>query len=311
METNIFNYSALWHRLLPVYAAPEAQAVIRLVLEDLYGFTLTGLAMGSVEALPVKEQQRLDAIIARLRKGEPVQYILGKARFCGRFFHISPAVLIPRPETEELCHIIIADLHQPLPPGARHPTPDTRHPTLDILDIGTGSGCIAITLALDLPDADVTAIDVSVTALKTATENAARLHADVNFLRRDILEAAQAEGNADKKASPQWDVIVSNPPYIAEKEKSDMEANVLDYEPGLALFVPDDDPLRFYRTIAIYAATTLRANGRLYAEINPLYAEPLQRMLSQKGFTGIQIINDQFGKQRFITCRKRQNQEQK
>ncbi len=298
METNIFNYSALWHRLLPIYAASEAQAVIRLVLEDLYGFTLTDLAMGSVEALPVKEQQRLDAIIARLRKGEPVQYILGKARFCGRNFHVTPAVLIPRPETEELCHLIIEDTNKPLPPKS------TQHPSPSILDIGTGSGCIAITLALDLPDAEVTAIDVSAPALKVASENADRLHAELNFLRQDILKVDLEEDNSNQKTSAHWDVIVSNPPYIAEKEKSDMEANVLDYEPGLALFVPDDDPLRFYRAIANYAVRALSDNGHLYFEINPLYAEPLQRMLSQKGFTDIQIINDQFGKQRFIACKK-------
>ena len=297
METNIFNYSALWHRLLPIYAASEAQAVIRLVLEDLYGFTLTDLAMGSVEALPVKEQQRLDAIIARLRKGEPVQYILGKARFCGRNFHVTPAVLIPRPETEELCRIIIENTNKPL-------TPNTQHPAPKILDIGTGSGCIAITLALDLPDAEVTAIDVSAPALKIASENADHLHAELNFLRQDILKVDLEDADANQKASAHWDIIVSNPPYIAEKEKSNMEANVLDYEPGLALFVPDDDPLRFYRAIANYAVRALSDNGHLYFEINPLYAEPLQRMLSQKGFTDIQIINDQFGKQRFIACKK-------
>lgn len=297
METNIFNYSALWHRLLPVYAAPEAQAVIRLVLEELYGFTLTDLVMGSVEALPVKEQQRLNAIVARLRKGEPVQYILGRARFCGRDFRVSPAVLIPRPETEMLCRLVIDDAHK-LPaslPGSPSPA---------ILDIGTGSGCIAVTLALDLPDADVTAIDISDAALKVAAGNAARLHADVNFLRRDILKAAEEESEPDRPTSHKWSVIVSNPPYIAEKEKKDMETNVLDYEPGQALFVPDDDPLRFYRAIAVYAARTLRAGGRLYFEINPLYAEPLQRMLAQKGFTDIRMVGDQFGKQRFIACKK-------
>ena len=298
METNIFNYSALWHRLLPVYEPKEAQAIIRLVLEDLYGFTLTDLAMGNVEALPIKEQQRLDAIIARLRKGEPVQYILGKARFCGRNFRVSPAVLIPRPETEELCHLIIEDTNKPLPPKS------TQHPSPSILDIGTGSGCIAITLALDLPDAEVTAIDVSAPALKIASENADRLHAELNFLRQDILKVDLEGADTNPKSSAHWDIIVSNPPYIAEKEKSDMETNVLDYEPGLALFVPDDDPLRFYRAIAIYAAKTLCTNGRLYFEINPLYAEPLRRMLTQKGFKDIQIINDQFGKQRFIACSK-------
>lgn len=297
METNIFNYSALWHRLLPVYAAPEAQAVIRLVLEELYGFTLTDLVMGSVEALPVKEQQRLNAIVARLRKGEPVQYILGKARFCGRDFRVSPAVLIPRPETEVLCRLVIDDAH-------KQPAPLPGSPSPAILDIGTGSGCIAVTLALDLPDADVSAIDISDAALKVAAGNAARLHADVNFLRRDILKTAEEESEADRPTSHKWSVIVSNPPYIAENEKKDMETNVLDYEPGLALFVPDDDPLRFYRAIAVYAARTLRAGGRLYFEINPLYAEPLQRMLVQKGFTDIRMVDDQFGKQRFIACKK-------
>lgn len=206
-------------------------------------------------------------------------------------------MLIPRPETEELCHIIIDEASKPLSANARRPAPS-------VLDIGTGSGCIAITLALDLPQADVTAIDISEEALKIAAANAARLHADINFLRRDILKATQESSDGNGRASRQWDLIVSNPPYIAEKEKSDMETNVLDYEPGLALFVPDDDPLRFYRAIATYAARTLRANGHLYLEINPLYVDPLQRMLTKQAFEDIRVLNDQFGKQRIITCKK-------
>lgn len=294
MESDIFNFSTLWRRLTPTYTASEAQAIIRLVLEDLYGLSLTDIAMGAVADLPNDEQERLKGIAKRLGDGEPVQYVLGKAWFRGRQFGVAPGVLIPRPETEELCQAIINDCN---PNSAPH---DDQSPR--VLDIGTGSGCIAISLALDMPRANVSAIDVSDQALKIASANAARLHANVAFRKQDILQAAAAP--ALKANHDGWDVIVSNPPYITEKEKANMEPNVLDHEPSLALFVPDDDPLRFYNAIATYAATTLSRDGRLYFEINPLFADDMSRMLKQKGFSDVTIVNDQFGKQRFISCTK-------
>ena len=294
MESKMFNYSTLWRKLTPTYTASEAQAMTRVVLEDLYEFSLTDIAMGAVAELPTSERERLECIVNRLREGEPVQYVLGKAWFLDRQFGVAPGVLIPRPETEELCQAIMDD-------WSRNSVQHDNAP-LSVLDIGTGSGCIAISLALDLPDANVSAIDISDQALQIASANATRLHANVSFHKQDILQAA---ATLDPNASQgEWDVIVSNPPYITEKEKAGMETNVLGHEPSLALFVPDDDPLRFYRAIATYAAVTLRCNGRLYFEINPLFADDMREMLTQKGFANVTVVNDQFGKQRFIKCTK-------
>lgn len=293
MENEIFNYSTLWRKLTPTYTASEAQAMTRLVLEDLYGFSLTDIAMGAVADLSTGERERLECVFSRLREGEPVQYVLGKAWFRGRQFGVAPGVLIPRPETEELCQAIVDDCKS----SEKHDD----NP-LSVLDIGTGSGCIAISLALDMANANVSAIDISDQALHIASANATMLHANVSFHKQDILQAATT--SAPDASQGQWDVIVSNPPYITEKEKADMEPNVLDHEPSLALFVPDDDPLRFYRAIATYASTTLRRDGRLYFEINPLFADDMTSMLTQKGFANVTIVNDQFGKQRFIKCTK-------
>lgn len=294
MESETINYSSLWHKLTPTYPPGEAQAMTRLVLEDLYSLSLTDIALGAVADLPTSEQERLKDIIRRLGEGEPVQYVLGKAWFRGRQFIVAPGVLIPRPETEELCQAIIDDLAHGGSPCHDKP--------LSVLDMGTGSGCIAISLALDIPRAKVSAIDISDQALRIASTNANRLHANVSFRKQDILQAATAESviEADK-----WDVIVSNPPYVTEREKADMEPNVLNHEPSLALFVPDDDPLRFYKAIATYANTTLRGNGRLYFEINPLFADDMGDMLTLMGFTDIAIVKDQFGKRRFTKCTKK------
>lgn len=295
MESDIFNYSTLWRKLTPIYTASEAQAMTRLVLEDLHGFTLTDIAMGAVDKLPTGEQERLTSIVNRLGEGEPVQYVLGKAWFRGRQFGVAPGVLIPRPETEELCQAIVDDWHPNSTRCGAEP--------LSVLDIGTGSGCIAISLALDMADASVSAIDISDKALRIASDNATTLHANVTFRKQDILQAATIASGAETSTG-EWDVIVSNPPYITEREKADMEPNVLDHEPSLALFVPDDDPLRFYNAIATYAAATLRRNGRLYFEINPLFADDMSSMLKRKGFADVTVVNDQFGKRRFMKCTK-------
>ena len=276
-------YSQLWHRLLPLYDKEEAVAIARLVLDTLFQLSLTDIVMGRADELSVADRQRLNDVADQLVKGMPVQYALHECVFCDHVFHVAPGVLIPRPETEELCRQVIAD-------NATLPCPH-------MLDIGTGSGCIAITLALALPKANVEAIDLSKEALAIASDNALRLGAKVTFAERDALRLTAAP-------QPLWDAIVSNPPYVTEKERTDMRRNVLDYEPALALFVPDDDPLRFYRAIAHDATTALRKGGRLYFEINPLYADEMATLLHQQGFSDVDILKDAFGKQRFACGRK-------
>ena len=273
------NYEQLCQRLSNVYDTGEAKAIVRWVLDVRFGLSTADIYCGKVTQLSPNDQAELEKIMQRLEKAEPVQYVLGVADFCGRQFHVAPGVLIPRPETEELCHLIAED------GGA------------DILDIGTGSGCIAITLALDIADAKVTAWDISDEALVIAQQNSKTLGADVSFEKRDALNISQA--------SKIWDVIVSNPPYICRKEAGEMEENVLKYEPDTALFVPDDDPLLFYRHIMNYAISALRKEGRLYFEINPIYADSIVEQLLQLGFADVQKIDDQFGKTRFVKASKR------
>ena len=273
------NYEQLCQRLSNVYDTGEAKAIVRWVLDVRFGLSTADIYCGKVTQLSPNDQVELEKIMQRLEKAEPVQYVLGVADFCGRQFHVAPGVLIPRPETAELCHLIVED-------GGS-----------DILDIGTGSGCIAITLALDIADAKVTAWDISDDALRIAKGNAKDLGANVSFEHRDALNPSLT--------SQIWDVIVSNPPYICRKEADEMEENVLKYEPDTALFVPDDDPLLFYRHIMNYAASSLRQEGRLYFEINPIYADSIVEHLQQTGFVSVQKITDQFGKTRFIKACKR------
>ena len=292
------EYEELWHRLTHIYDAGEAKAIVRWVLDVRFDMSWTDILCGKVTELSAHDQTELEKIMQRLEKGEPVQYIIGVADFFGRQFHVEPGVLIPRPETEELCRWILAsDKH-----GLTRTVRESPHQSdAHILDIGTGSGCIAITLALELPDAQVTAWDISDDALRIAAGNAKSLGANVTFKHRDVLDSSLFTLHS---SLPKWDLIVSNPPYICEKEKSPMECNVLDHEPHLALFVPDDDPLLFYRAIAQYAADALKAQGSLFFEINPLYADDLARMLRMMSYNDILIHQDQFGKPRFLKATK-------
>ena len=280
------NYETLWQRLTDIYETGEAKAIVRLVLEVRFGLTMTDILCGKIEKFTFEEQKDLNHIIQRLETGEPVQYVLGEAEFGGRTFHVEPGVLIPRPETYELCQWIMDD--------GRWKKEDERNTS--ILDIGTGSGCIACTLAAELPDAEVTAWDISDEALGIATKNAKRTNVHVSFKKVDVLNTPLLY---KKGMGMGFDIIVSNPPYICNKEREAMERNVLEHEPALALFVPDDDPLLFYRTIARYAAKVLKPDGALYYEINPIYVNEMQEMLSDEGFSHTEIRNDQFGKQRF------------
>ena len=272
------TYRQLWQRLVPVYGKGEAQAIARLIYEVRYVLTLSDLLMGRDSNVP---QDELEQIAIRLERQEPVQYILGQAEFCGRTFIVNKHVLIPRPETAELCQWIIAT-------NATH-----------ILDIGTGSGCIAITLAAEMPEAEVTAWDISEEALKVAKENAKRTNVHVKFEQVDILHLP----SSILHLTSAFDLIVSNPPYICNKERETMEANVLEHEPHTALFVPNDDPLLFYRAIAQYGQTALKEGGWLYFEINPLYAEDLRAILSKMSYYDIEIKEDQYGKQRMIRAK--------
>ena len=296
------NYETLWQRLTDIYETGEAKAIVRLVLEVRFGLTMTDILCDKIDKLTIEEQKDLKYIIQRLETGEPVQYVLGEADFGGRTFHVEPGVLIPRPETYELCEWIFSS------GGQQTDTEKSEKVRCKkILDIGTGSGCIACTLAAELPDAEVTAWDISEDALRIAAENAKRMGVNVKFKKQDILKIIPSPLHLPSISLPspfhlpsnEFDIIVSNPPYICVKEMDKMEKNVLEHEPALALFVPDNNPLLFYRTIARYAAKALKPSGALYFEINPLYVNEMKQMLSDEGFSHIEVKNDQFGKQRF------------
>ena len=277
------NYEELWQPLTQVYDAGEARAVARMVLDVRFGMSLADVLCGKVTQLSAKEQAELQEIQQRLLQGEPVQYVLGVADFGPKTFLVTPDVLIPRPETYELCQWITDDLSpltSPLSP-------------FSVLDIGTGSGCIACTLAAQWPQAKVTGWDISAEALEVARRNAQRMGVDVSFEQRDMLNQPYNEFGL-------WDVVVSNPPYVCDSEADDMEPWVLDYEPETALFVPDDDPVMFYLQISNYAQSALKEGGRLYFEINPRFDEAIEDILLGLGFDDIRLKEDQFGKTRFM-----------
>ena len=276
------NYNELWHQLAPLYGDGEAKAIAQMVYEVRYGLTLSDIYLGKDTQLSADDQAELKEIAKRLADNEPVQYVLGVADFCGRQYHVEPGILIPPPETEHLCRLITEHVANGSPIRS----------TRSILDIGTGSGCIAITLALDIPNSHVTAWDISPIALRVAKGNAEQLGANVNVIENDMLQQTY-------QVAPQWDLIVSNPPYICDSEAEEMDANVLDYEPEIALFVPDDDPLQFYVPIMNYAQSALHPGGELWLETNPLYEEIIEERLLELGFN-VTAHDDQFGKTRFI-----------
>ena len=293
------TYNQLWKRLTAIYNEREAQAIVRTVLDALFGMSLTDICLGKVTQLSADDTTRLEKIMQRLEKSEPVQYVLGAEWFAGRLFDVAPGVLIPRPETEDLvkwaCDEAREKEDNSKEERGKEEKEDSKkeevpHPS--ILDIGTGSGCIAITVALALPQARVTAWDISTDALAIAAGNAHRLGASVRFEHQDALSAPDDE--------ERWDVIVSNPPYICDRERADMSDNVLSYEPELALFVPDSDPLLFYRAIARYASKALKPGGRLLFETNTAYAHEVAQTMANEGFTAIEVRNDCFGKPRMV-----------
>ena len=325
------TYSEIWHRIATSYDDGEARAIARILIEELFGLSYADIVCGATEQLSADDTLRLDTAVRRIEQGEPLQHVLGYADFCGNRFSVNGSVLIPRPETEWL-----------VDEGAKLMSTTATSFPKRILDIGTGSGCIAISLKLRLGDAYVEAWDISEEALRTAQDNADALKADVVFRKRDALKAeedscseeeclqggalvssaptgqtmdsinsnegalvssAPTEQAMDYEASTTaapWDLIVSNPPYICDSERSAMDDNVLLHEPHTALFVPDDDPLRFYRAIARYALLTLNIGGSLLFECNTRYAEATGKMLSDMGFEEVTVSDDCFNLPRFV-----------
>lgn len=268
--------------LSPVIEAGELQAMIRVICEDVFNYDQVDVALRQDHELPDFAPERIAEIIARLKRHEPLQYVLGSARFHGHRFKVTPAVLIPRPETEQLVDLIIDE------------NPDA---DLKVLDMGTGSGCIAIALARALKFAQVDALDVSRDALAVARENAALLKTPgVRFFESDMLAS---------QPSACYDIIVSNPPYICWSERESMDRNVKDFEPGQALFVPDSDPLLYYKAIAHYASQSLEHGGKLYLEINQRFGNEVKHLLESCGLDDVRIIEDSFGHVRFAAARQR------
>lgn len=269
-------------RLAPVYGDGEARWMLRIVMEHVKGWDQTELAIRAADEVSDFIVGRVNEAVDLLLKGEPIQYIYGDTYWYGMTLKVTPDVLIPRPETEELVDLIVKE----------NPASDLR-----VLDVCTGSGCIAVALAkaLDFPVVDAT--DISDKALTVAKENASLQKVKVNFFKADAL-------NLTDNGEERYDIIVSNPPYVMESEKARMDRNVLDYEPALALFVPDDDALKFYKAIAIFAKDALSEKGRLYFELNPLTAEVLTKWMTAEGWNEVQTLPDMYGKTRFMSARK-------
>ncbi|MBI3218316.1 MAG: peptide chain release factor N(5)-glutamine methyltransferase [Bacteroidetes bacterium] len=268
----------LFHELVSKIALSdraEAEAIAYYLLEARFGITRQDV--WNDVAMEI-ERVLIESDIQRINEHEPVQYVTGVAWFCGHRFQVNANVLIPRPETEQL----VTEVKQILKPNAK------------VLDVGTGSGCIAISLALALPHANVFGLDVSANALKTAQENATRLYATVNWLQADFLN--------DELTFKDFDCIVSNPPYIRELEKSSMEPNVLRFEPHLALFVPDADPLIFYRALGAKGKTILKSQGQILAEINAQLSVEVKSLFEKEGYQSVKLIKDMEGKNRFVSA---------
>lgn len=262
----------------------EARANIDLAIQTLKGWSRIDMVMKEDDGISGFMAGKLESVVGRLLKHEPLQYILGEAYFYGLKLKVDENVLIPRPETAELVDMIVSDCE-----GRRD---------LHVLDVCTGSGCIATALARNLLFANVVAIDISAGAIDVARCNAADLKANISVIQADAL-------NLMPEKAPKYDILVSNPPYIVESERKDMDRNVLDYEPSMALFVPDSDPLRFYRAISRYGATALHGGGRLYFEINPLFSNDLADDLrGQEVWQDITLTRDIHGKNRFITAKR-------
>ncbi|MDO1448818.1 peptide chain release factor N(5)-glutamine methyltransferase [Rhodocytophaga aerolata] len=280
------NYSSrqLLHRitleLQPIYDTEEARSMAFLLLEHFYGLTRSAVLTDKILELP--ETFQLENALERLKKHEPIQYIIGSTEFMGRVFEVNRHVLIPRPETEELVNLIIEE--------NRHMFPSK------LVDIGTGSGCIAVSLAAAWPKAEILAVDVSPEALQVAKKNAEKYVQNVRFMQASILDT---QWQADMDAM-ELDIVVSNPPYVTYAEEPLMRKNVTEHEPRLALFVENNDPLLFYRHIAWFCKRHLKKEGMCYVEINEQYGEEVKQLFLGNGFSTAVVLQDMFGKNRFV-----------
>lgn len=267
-------------QLVPQYSDAEARSIAILLMCNITGLSYTELLIHT-PSLNEEQEEELRKKIERVKKNEPLQYVLGETTFYGRRFKCDQRALIPRPETEELIDWIINDV--------------SNDGNIRILDIGCGSGCIAITLAKELKNSIVTALDISKEAISLTEENCTINNCQVECINDDIFNFSDA----------QYDIIVSNPPYICDNEAADIESNVIDYEPHLALFVPDNSPLKFYEKITEYAARNLRSRGKLYFEINRKYGKEMQLLLEKFGFINIELRKDISNNDRMIKGEKR------
>ncbi len=263
-----------------IYHSGECLSIGKIIMEDLLGVPSNQLPLNPTIELSEEAEQAFSKAIARLKSHEPVQYITGKCHFFGREFKVNPGVLIPRPETEELVALIV-DRHR-------------RAAGLKIIDIGTGSGCIAISLAAALPSSEVTAVDISEAALAVAEENAKLNAVNLTTVHLDITCASLAEVH--------FDIIVSNPPYITDSERNLMHKNVLEHEPDLALFVPNADPLKFYAHIAEQGRHALRRNGWIYCEINEHFGAETVALFKKHNYQKVELLQDMQGKDRMVSC---------
>jgi release factor glutamine methyltransferase len=280
--------STFLQELSTLYDEKEIESFFYIVLESFHNKKRIDLALNPEMEMDAVQLLRWQSVLSDLKKEKPIQYILGETEFYGLPFLVNENTLIPRPETEELVEWIISNNE-----GLRQAQSD-KSAKLKILDIGTGSGCISISLAKNLPDAQVAAIDVSEKALATAYKNAEINKVEVNFILENILETEVL----DEK----YDIIVSNPPYVRNLEKQEIKPNVLEYEPHLALFVEDNDALLFYRKIATLAKKNLTENGKLYFEINQYLGKETVELLEEMGFKNIVLKKDIYGNDRMISC---------
>lgn len=263
------------------YSEMEIKAFAKIILCDVFHLNPLDIYMGKDIKLSEERTKELEDILSKLKTNEPIQYITGNAYFYGLTFNVDQNVLIPRPETEELVDLIVRE---------------NKDKSLKVLDVGTGSGCIAISLALNLPDSELSAWDISEKTLFVAANNADKLCAKVKFAKKDILKTLAV--------GEHFDVIVSNPPYVTEKEKADMERNVLDWEPGLALFVPNENPLLFYRTISVFGLDALNEGGKIYFEINRAFGRETKEMMEVLGYSQVEILKDMSGNDRIVKALK-------